>query len=264
MNNNKALPLLLGIALTLLSLAFYLGFKPLNLFWFTMAILGIIFRFCTENRKIKVTNGYIVSVFSVNIVQWLILIYVFYYTSVYNRNAYLIDLIAALCVTLFLVNQIRKKYLKSTETKIDILKDKTKLILLSIGLIIIIGSLAGLITYYAPIFLYGVTLGLMVFVYGFYHEKRVSVPEKRNIANMYIKKDNIPVNYAKAMGSVIILQWIILIYFFHQISKDDWVSATTFSLIISLFFYIQIRESDLKYIGRMREKPTVISNKKKK
>ncbi|MGF7118249.1 hypothetical protein [Methanobacterium oryzae] len=247
MNNNKALSILFGIGIILYFLASYLGSNsPIDLFFISIGILAIIFGFYTKDKKIKVTNSYIVSVFSVNIIQWLILIYIFYYNPVYSISDYLIPLIAALWATLFLANQIRKKYLKSSQTKIDMLKDKTKLILLITGVIIIIGSLIGLITYYAPIFLYGITLGLMVLVYGFYHEKRVKVPERNDIAHMYLKKDNMAINYVKVMGFLIILQIFILIYFFHQFSIDDWPLAFTLSMNIAIYFSIQIYLSDVK------------------
>lgn len=254
MNNNKILPILFGIGIILYFLASYLGSKsPTDLFLISMGILTIIFGFYTEDKKIKVTNSYIVAAFSVNIVQWLILIYIYYYNPVHVTTSYFIYLIGgALIITLILANQIRKKYLKSSQTKIDMLKDKTKLILLAMGVILTIGSLAGLIAYYAPIFLYGITLGLMVFVYGFYHEKKeFSAFEKHDFYknsfyDTLTKNINFSIKYARIMGFLLLLQFFILIYFFRQISKDDWALALTLFVNIAYIFSIQIYVSDLK------------------
>lgn len=194
--------MLIGIAVILLFLACYFEFNsPLYLFGITFGIMAIIFGFYAEDKKIKVSISYLVAALGVNIVQWLILVYIFYYIPFYVKLDFYIFLMGTLGITLFLVNQIRKKYLKSPENsgkpKIRMLKDKTKLIMLSVGVITIIGGLVGLITYYAPIFLYGITLGLMAFIYGYYHQD---------------KKVNVSWNYAKAMGFLITLHGL---YYYH-------------------------------------------------
>ncbi len=241
MDKNKFILILIGIGITLFFLASYLWLKsPLDIFNVSIGVMVILFGFYNEDKKVN----YLAALFCVNIIQWFILIYIFYYNSVYKTTEFYYYLIGALLFTIVLVNQIRKN-IKSPEnsrnTKINILKDKTKLILLFMGVIIIIGCLTGFIAYYAPIFLYGCTLGLMAFIYGFYRED---------------KKVNVSVNYAVAMGSVFILQWFIIGYFIftHQFSGDDFVTSVSFSIMITLFFLIQIRESDLKYIGKMRKK----------
>ncbi len=230
---------ILGIGLILIFLGMYLGSKsPLDLFNITIGTMILISGFYVEGKKIKVSLSYAVAMFGVNIVQWFILTYTYFYYPFYDGNEYLIPLIGAPLFTLYIANQVRKEYLKSSETKVNILKDKTKLTLLFMSMIIIIGSLAGFIAYYNPIFLYGITLGLMTFVYGYYHEN---------------KKVNVSIRYAVAMGFLLILQFFILIYFAYQIG-DDWPFAFASSMMITIYFLIQISRSDLKVSNEKKEK----------
>ncbi len=206
----------------------------------------ILFGFYHEDKKIS----YLIALFCVNIFQWIILIY-----SIFNNPTYIKTdvyyLVGAPLFTLVLANQIRINHLK---TKISIQIDKIKLILLVTGLIIIIGSLTGFIVYYAPIFLYGITLGLMAFTYGFYHgDKKVNISERNNIANTLTKNVNITRNYVGAMVSFLILQFFILIYFSRQFSVDDLSAAFTFSVTIGLLLSIQIYRSNLTISNEKKE-----------
>lgn len=232
--NGKNWIMLFGIGLILLFLGLYSVFKsPFDIFKITLGVLVLIFGFYMEGKKIKVSLSYFVATFSVNIIQWFILVYIFYYNPIYLTGEFYIVLLIALWTTLFLVNQIRKEYLKSSENSekiINMLKDTKKLMLLSMGTIIIIGSLAGFIDYHAFIFLYGITLGLTTFVYGFYHEN---------------EKINVTVKYVEFMATTILLQWIVLIYFCFQFAAEDWSLASTFSMLITVFFSVQFYKSDL-------------------
>ena len=235
-----------GIGLILLYLVIYLGSKsPLDIFGITVGVMLLISGFYTVDRRIKVTVRYITAEFGVNFVQWLILVYIYYYNPAYVSSTFFYYVIGAVLITIFLVNQVRKNYLKSSENGqnviISFLKDKTRLILLFTGVIITIGSLAGFLTSYAPIFLYGVTLGLMAFICGFYYKRReFDVSERHDIANALTGNINVSFNYAMAMGVLLILQFFIIRYFFYQLSKDEFVVASFLSLNIALFFFIQI------------------------
>jgi len=225
MNSSKGLMIFVGIGLLLYSLLSYLWSKSLlDIFNCSLGVMILIFVFYNENKKIS----YLMALFGVNIVQWLILIDIFFNNQVHITTEYLIYVIGALILTLILVNQTRKNHLKFSEngqkSKINMLKDKKRLTSLFVGLIIIIGSLTCFIVYYAPIFLYGITLGLMAFIYGYYPEN---------------KKANVSGHYNQAMGSVLILQWLIIVCFYYQIAKEDLVSAITFSLMITALFAIQ-------------------------
>ncbi|WJI09687.1 hypothetical protein FGU46_06065 [Methanobacterium sp. CWC-01] len=235
-----------GIGLILLYLVIYLGSKsPLDIFGITVGVMLLISGFYTVDRRIKVTVSYITAEFGVNIVQWLILIYIYYYNHSYVSSTFFYYLIGAVLITAFLVNQVRKNYLQSSgngqNVIISFLRDKTRLILLFTGVFIIIASIAGFITSYAPIFLYGITLGLMVFIHGFYFERRgFSISERRDIANALTRNIKFSFNYVMAMGVLLILQFLILRYFIHQMSIQDWSTAGTISLCIAIIFSIQI------------------------
>lgn len=244
--DEKKLITILGIGIILLYLAIYLGSKsPLDIFGITVGVMLLISGFYTVDRRIKVTVRYITAEFGVNFVQWLILVYIYYYNPAYVSSTFFYYVIGAVLITIFLVNQVRKNYLKSSEDGqnviISFLRDKTRLILLFTGVIITIGSLAGFLTSYAPIFLYGVTLGLMAFICGFYYKRReFDVSERHDIANALTGNINVSFNYAMAMGVLLILQFFIIRYFFYQLSKDEFVVASFLSLNIALFFFIQI------------------------
>lgn len=225
MNNNKAIVIFVGIVLILYSLLGYLWSKsPLNIFNCSLGVMIIIFMFYNENNKIS----YLTALFGVNIVQWFILIDIFFSNQLHITTEYFIYIIGALILTLILVNQTYKNHFKSSENakkvKINMLRDKKKVVWLFVGLIIIMSSLTCFIVYYAPIFLYGITLGLMAFMYGYYHEN---------------KKINISSHYNQAMISVLILQWLIIICFYYQIAKEDLVQVITLSLMITALFAVQ-------------------------
>lgn len=232
--NNRFILTLMAIGVTLYFLVSYFWFERLmDLFNFSLGLMIVISVFYEKAKKIN----YLMALFGVNILQWLFLIFIFFNNLIYVKTDLYYYLIVALLITLILANKIRKNHFKSSEygqdAKFDVSNDINKLMLLILGMVIIIGSLACFVTYYAPIFLYGVTLGLMTFIYGFYRENR---------------KVNILPNYFRTMFAVLILQWIINLQFWHQFSKDDFVFAFTVSLNITIFFSMQIYKSDLKFL----------------
>lgn len=249
MAEDKSITIMAGIGIIILFLlAYSLSNSPLYIFCITLGIMTVIFGFYFEGKEIKASISYFVIAFSVNMIQWIILIYAYYNNLFHETLDFFLFLIGAIGITLILFNQIRKKYFKSSENneklKLNILKDKTKLILLSIGTIVIIGSLAGLIVYLAPIFLYGITLGAMALVYGYYYVgKRVNVREEPGNADIVIKNVNVTWNYVKVMGALLILQLFILCIFIRQM-KDDWSFAMYIWLIILALFIKQYLRTD--------------------
>lgn len=242
MNSNKALIVSIGIGIILYSLVSYLWFKSLlGIFNCSLGVMILIFVLYNKDKKI----GYLMALFGFNVFQWLFLIYVLFNNLIYIKTDFYYILIGAPFFTLVLVNQIRKNHLKSAENaKINMLKDKKRLMLLVVGVVITIGCLVSFIVYYAPIFLYGATLGLMSFIYGFYYED---------------KKVNVSANYAKAMALVIVTQWIIVVQWMfglsqHQYPKsDDLVFALVLSANIATLFSIQIYGSDLRISNQKKE-----------
>lgn len=241
MDKNKLILILLGIGAFLLCLVSFLAYNsPLDLFNCTVGLMIIVLGFYQEDKKIN----YLVALACVNIFQWLILIYIAYNNQIYVNRIYFYYLIGALLFTTTLIIQIRKsdmKYFGNNQkaNNSTLLINKAKLALIFTGVIIIIGGLAGFIMYKSSIYLFGSTLGMMTFIYGFYRKD---------------KKVNVSVNYSVAMVCTLIFQWLIIACTIGQASTEDIATAFSFSMTITILFYIQIRESDLKYIGRMRKK----------
>ncbi|MGB9978379.1 hypothetical protein [Methanobacterium sp.] len=232
MDNNKALLIFVGIGIILYSLVSYLGSKsPFNIFNCSLGVMVILFVFYNEDKKIS----YLMALFCVNILQWFISVYILVNNPVYKTTDYYYYSIGALFFTLVLINLIRINHLK---IKTSMLKDKKKLMIQLIGVIIIISCLTGFIAYYYHLFLYGITLGLMAFIYGFYYENR---------------KVNVSVKYVRDMVSVLVLQVIILCYFGRQISIEDLSYALVFSINIAVLLSIQIYTSDLKISNTKKE-----------
>ncbi|WP_414469820.1 hypothetical protein [Methanobacterium sp. ACI-7] len=104
--------------------------------------------------------------------------------------------------------------------------------LLFISIVISIGGLIGFIVSLAPIYLYIITIGVMVFVIRHFHDgKRVIVSMK----------------YVKVMGLLLILQFFMIIFLFYIltlfgffISPQDWVFAFILSLFILIHFIRQV------------------------
>ena len=105
-----------------------------------------------------------------------------------------------------------------------------KLILLFIGIVMAVGGFVGFIVYLSPIFLYLITIGAMAFVIRHFHDG---------------KRVNVSMKYVKAMGSLLILQFLILILLGIYFDLQDWAFAMTTSLVILLDFTRQFHFSDL-------------------
>lgn len=235
MNQNKAILILLGIGIILGFLASYLWSNSLlDIFNMSIGIMVLILGFYNDNKEINC----LIALSCVNIFQWIILSYIFF-NNIYIKTEFYYYLIGTLLFTIVLANQIRN----NQKTGLKILKGKTKLILLFTGLIIIISCLVGFIAYHSFVALYGITLGLISLICGYYYED---------------KKLNVSANYAKVMGFVLILQWLIFIFFFRQFSGEDLVNAVSFSMMITLYFLIQVRNVSLISISNKKKEMIVV------
>jgi hypothetical protein len=139
--------------------------------------------------------------------------------------------------TIFLINRLHKEYVKTLESDDKttiLLKDNKRITFICTGLILMTGSLTGFIVYHAFTFFYITALGLTIFVYGYYHENG---------------KINLSVKYIEVMAVTMLLQWIVLSIFFHQmlneISTYDWTFLFTLSMIIGCYFIVQFIMSDI-------------------
>lgn len=230
--------MLFGVGLMLLFFGLYYIFKsPIYLFNITIGALALVYGFYTEGKEIKVSLSYCVASFSVNIIQWLLVIYMFYYSPIPRNEEFYMALIVAILTTYFLVNRLHKEYLKkheNTEETPNLLKDTKKLTLVATSLLIMIGCLAGFIAYHVFTLLCVATFGLTAFVYGVYHENG---------------KLNFSVKYVKFMTGTILLQLIVFSIFFHQmlneISPQDVSFILSSSLIIGSYFMGQFYKSDI-------------------
>ena len=235
--DRKNLIMLFGIGLMLLFLGLYIFFKSqIYLFNLTLGALALVYGFYTEGNEIKVSLSYCVASFGVNVVQWLFIIYIFYYNPLHQNIQFNMALVVAILTTLFLVNRLHKEYLKTHENTgmSSLLKDPKRLTLLITGLIMMISCLGGFIVYHAFTFFCVASFGLTVFVYGYYHENG---------------KVNVSVKYVEFMAATIILQLIVFSVSFHQmlneISPQDISLLLSSSLIIGAGLMGQFIKSDL-------------------
>ena len=236
MNQNKIISLLLGIGVLVIFLAIFLVSKsPDYLIISSVGLLGIVTGFFTEDKKINISINSIVALFGVNLIQWIILIYTFYYYPNYTKIVFILYIIPIISILFYNKNiQIQKN---------SILTDKIKSILLLTGIFIIISCLAGFIVYYSPLFLYGVTLGMMIFIYGFYHEDN---------------KLKFSVNYIAAMSLILIVQWIINIIFWNKYTITDFTITFPISFFITVNLFVQFIMNDLKISNEKRENILIV------
>jgi hypothetical protein len=254
MNKLKLILMFIGFAIIFGCLASFLQSKsPLDIFLITVGMMTAIFAFYIEGEKVVVAVNYFVAMFCVNIFQWFILIYIFFINPVYITKIFFYFLVGALLLTITLIIQIHRNNLKylgnsqKTSKKVRsndkiklMLNDKTKTILIFAGILILFGCLASFLQSKSLLELFFSSIGMIIIIYGFYRgDKKVAVA----------------VNYFVAMFCVNIFQWFILIYilFVSQIYVWDDVSyALMFTFFFTFFLYMQLRESDMKYIGKRR------------
>lgn len=107
---------------------------------------------------------------------------------------------------------------------------KLRVILMFAGFVILIVCLSDFLFSRSPGELFVSSLGMMAIIYGFYRKD---------------KKVNVTINYFFTMLCVLIFQWLILgfIAFYPNNSVNDISTAFTLTFFITMFFYMQIRES---------------------
>jgi len=146
----------------------------------------------------------------------------------------------------------------------DNLVDKTKIICISVGIVIMLVCLVSFSHSKSPYELFTSSFGMMAIIYGFFwDDKKVNEtptnysPVSRNSVFYHVnKKLSVTVNYFLAMSLVFFFQWLFWIYIFliRQIHvEEDVISVFMFNFLLTFSFFIQIRESDIKYIGKRRK-----------
>jgi hypothetical protein len=243
--------ILIGLAMILGYTAGFIQSKSfLDLFLVTVGLMTITIGINIEKGE---TLTYFATMFTINILQWLILIYMLFANPI-NVNGDFITIITlsiAPVMTIYLVHRILKTNLKSSETnqstnyanfvehiKIG-LNNKAKIILIYAGILIMLGCLVSFSHSKAGAELFGSSVGMLMIVYGFFRED---------------KKVKVTMNYFLAMLCVNLVQWFIIFFFMSQIYQPQIVPAAfTFTALFTLTLWIQIRESDLEYLGKRRK-----------
>ena len=274
MDNNSILrvvTILFGIGIIIGFLVSFLNSRsPLDMIFISMGLMVVIVGFFIQGVEINTTATYFVAMGAVNMVQWLIVAYtLFFMGQVRLYGDFLIILMIAPLMSISLIYQIHKKGLKSHENE-NITSDKTKrmlddkvrVVLISLGLVMMLVGLWSFIFSKSPLELYGSSIGIMAIIWGFYHSKNNKTSSDytpgMSHLKMYRESKNIKVtvNYFLAMGIVLIFQLLIIcyiiIYYQSEIQGIPFVLFLTFWA--TFYFYVQIRESDLKYIGKRRKK----------
>jgi len=265
----KAMLIFIGVTTILLFLGVFLQSRsPLDLLYITIGIMTIIWGFYIEGEKFNETAAYFVVMFGVNLLQWLIFIYIVFSSQIHITLYILIVLAIAPGMTIILINQLRRsdlKYLGNRENTnkdvilIDKMKsmsnDKTRFILIFVGIVIMVVSLTSFSQSRSPLELFGSSVGVMVIIWGYYREGKKDATHyspgmSRGSIYRESKKINVTTNYFFAMASVLVFQWLIICYiaFIHPSPVPDPGDpiAVAFALLSTMYFYIQIRESDLK------------------
>ena len=248
----------LKIILIFIGLAIILGFTTsfiqsksfLDLFLITAGIMVILVGIAIERGE---TPTYFALMFIVNILQWFILIYMLFINSTTVNMVFvtLITLSIAPVMTIYLVHRILITNLKSNGTNqgsgnyanfVDqiklMLNNNAKVILIYVGIVIILGCLAGFSQSKSPEYLYGILIALLFIVYGNYHENNGT---------------NITTSYIIFMCIIILSQWIFLIIFsFHFSSIDSGALAFTITALISIHFVLQVAINDIKNLEKRR------------
>ncbi|BDZ66913.1 hypothetical protein [Methanobacterium ferruginis] len=248
----------LKIILILIGLAIILGFTTsfiqsksfLDLFLITAGIMVILVGIAIERGE---TPTYFALMFIVNILQWFILIYMLFINSTTANMVFvtLITLSIAPVMTIYLVHRIFITNLKSNGTNqgsgnyanfVDqiklMLNNKAKVILIYVGIVIILGCLAGFSQSKSAEYLYGILIALLFIVYGNYHENNGT---------------NITTSYIILMCIIISSQWLFLILFPFQFSGlDSVILGYTLTISISMYFVLQVAINDIKNLEKRR------------
>lgn len=102
MDEDKTLIAICGIGIILTFLIIYLrSNSTFFLICITLGIMTLIYGFFSEDSTVKVTVSYVLAMFCVIVVQWFLVIYIFY-NSLYIGDFYL-SLIIALLSTIYIL-----------------------------------------------------------------------------------------------------------------------------------------------------------------
>jgi len=258
----------MGLMIIIGFLTSFLQFRsPLDLLFITIGLMMIITGFRRYGEKINKSLTYFGPMFAINVFQWLIVIYTLLFAQIYLSGDYLVVMAIAPIMTISLTFQFLKKSMYSEEdikSDDNSFSDKTRVLLIVIGFILILVFWGGFLFSRSPLDLFAGSLGLMFVILGFHYGMNagISFNNSKTENNLYsgmneylLKNIKVTPNYFWAVLGVLIFQWLIsYIVFIYPSHVRDEIDALpmAFAMMATLYFFIQIRESDLKYIGKMR------------
>lgn len=257
-DNPNIFVLLIGIAVILGSLFNLFPFSYFfNIWWFSVGLIFLIYGFYMEKQdseedityKFKEKIAY-VWLFGVNIFQWSVVIYIYFFNQVFMSIEFYYMLIGSSLFTLGIIAQfyyIPYFSINNDKKVTESVRNKNRWSLKQIiaFLLGIIVSFAGLISFVQSeslLWLYFSLFGIMMIIYGYYLE---------------INKVEMSFKYFILMASVIIIQYIVTLIIWRfdiSITSDESSFLSILTLIIGANLLYQVRRSNMKYLGVYREK----------
>ncbi len=144
------------------------------------------------------------------------------------------------------------KYKESMDSCSKSDQDKMKWILIFAGFVFILISFARYSEYKSLIDIFNLTIGMMCIIWGFFIKKEFKVTT----------------TYLVVISCMTIIQWLILIYilFISKVYVTNDLFILAFAPLVTISLIIQIRTSDLKYIGNPKKtnKDVIFADKFKK
>ncbi len=248
MSNVRIFVMVIGFALSFFFLFyFFQSGSPLDLFWTSIGLLLFICGFYIEDHQI--TERSLIFWFSgVNVFQWTILVYIYFFNRVYMTIDFYLMLIAVSLFTISLFGRFFHIPLFSfnNDKKIETVRsgvtwNRKQTVLVLLGIIVCFAFLIIFFLFKSFLSLYFSPIGIMIIIYGYYLE---------------INKIKMSFKYLLLMLSVIMIQ-VILAFFLrsiHIILYDEMWNLLLIPGLILTYLFLQIRRSDMKYIGIYREK----------
>ena len=247
----KLLMLLLGVTFIFGSLITFVqnNYYPFYLYWVSFGLILFISGYYADVQKIK--DKMINVFFGVNIFQWAIVLYIYFFNSVYiNFDFYYMILLSVLFtigiiayfynIPFFSYKEHKKGSRENIGNNLTFTWKQTALVVL--GVIVSFVCLISYLVFNYLLILYFSLFGVMMIIYGYYLE---------------INKIHMSFKYFILMISVIVAQ-IILVWsswkFDNIINSDEREFIQYITVSIGVYLLWQILNSDMKYFGMYRKK----------
>jgi hypothetical protein len=243
--------IILGLMIIFIFLINFLQYKySIDLFFISIGIFTAICGIYIVDGQIKEAISSYIAFFGVNLLQWIILFYIFLINQTHIPNFFYLLLIGLTTITITILvqfyksrfNPVRRRKVSKYKDNSDfiLIKNNKQIFIIIFGIIITLGCLISI--FYSK-FLYAsfyVFFGVMMIIYGTYIE---------------FNKKQMSFNYFIVMVILILLQWMFILYLGYYLRLDSGEISIPFffTFIVSSYFFFQIRESNMKYIGRYRK-----------